>query len=152
MEHVVFFPAHDGSPAFRRLPSLEEAVRLVEHLRNVEGVSEVSCHTLTEVPLAFRAYYKVEVPSAAPQVADAPPQAEAEHPVLVAVPDQPLDQALDQAEPAAVPAVEAPLEAPLEAPVAAVAAPTEAPVPALAASNGHAPASPGRSSLGFFSR
>jgi hypothetical protein len=64
MEHVVFFPAHDGSPAFRRVGNLEDAVRLVEHLRNVEGVAEVSCHALTEVPLAFRAYYRVEVPEA----------------------------------------------------------------------------------------
>ena len=62
MEHVVFFPAHDGSPAFRRVAGLDEAVRLVEHLRNVEGVNEVSCHALSEVPLAFRAYYRVEVP------------------------------------------------------------------------------------------
>jgi hypothetical protein len=63
VEHVVFFPAHDGSPAFRRVANLEDAVRLVEHLRNVEGVNEVSCHSLTEVPLAFRAYYRVEVPA-----------------------------------------------------------------------------------------
>ena len=63
MEHVVFFPAADGT-TFRRLPSLEEAVRLVEHLRNVEGVGDVSLHALTEVPLAFRAYYRVEVPTA----------------------------------------------------------------------------------------
>ena len=63
MEHVVFFPAADGT-AFRRLPSLEEAVRLVEHLRNVEGIGDVSLHALTEVPLAFRAYYRVEVPTA----------------------------------------------------------------------------------------
>lgn len=62
MEHVVFFPAPDGTPAFRRLADLDEAVRLVEHLRNVEGVSSASVHSLTEVPLAFRAYYKVEVP------------------------------------------------------------------------------------------
>ena len=70
MEHVVFFPAADGSPAFRRVPSLDEAVRLVEHLRNVEGLSTVGVHALTEVPLAFRAYYRVEVPSqaAAPSV------------------------------------------------------------------------------------
>lgn len=64
MEHVVFFPAQDGSPAFRRVSNLEDAVRLVEHLRNVELVNEVSCHALTQVPLAFRAYYRVEVSGA----------------------------------------------------------------------------------------
>ena len=68
MEHVVFFPASDGSPAFRRLPSVEEAVRLVEHLRNVEGVDRVSVHALTEIPLAFRAYYRVELPAPPAQV------------------------------------------------------------------------------------
>ena len=61
MEHIVFFPAQDGSPAFRRVASLDDAVRLVEHLRNVEQVADVTVHALTEVPLAFRAYYKVEV-------------------------------------------------------------------------------------------
>jgi hypothetical protein len=72
MEHVVFFPTPDGGTAFRRFAGLEEAVRFVEHLRNVEGVSEVSLHALTEVPLAFRAYYKVEVPAGAdPAAADA---------------------------------------------------------------------------------
>ena len=73
MEHVVFFPAPDGTPAFRRLADLDEAVRLVEHLRNVEGVSSASVHSLTEVPLAFRAYYRVEVPS----VLDVPARADA---------------------------------------------------------------------------
>ena len=63
MEHVVFHPGPDGSPAFRRFGSLEDAVRFVEHLRNAEGVSEVSVHALAPVPLAFRAYYKVEVPA-----------------------------------------------------------------------------------------
>ena len=78
MEHVVFFPAHDGSPAFRRVANLDDAVRLVEHLRNVEGVNEVSCHALTEVPLAFRAYYRVEVPTAVE--APVPPQPAVEEP------------------------------------------------------------------------
>lgn len=75
MEHVVFFPAAEGT-AFRRLPSLEEAVRLVEHLRNVEGVGDVSLHALTEVPLSFRAYYRVEVPTSvvAPQPPSLPVQ------------------------------------------------------------------------------
>jgi hypothetical protein len=63
MEHVVFYPGLDGSPAFRRFGSLDEAVRYVEHLRNAEGVSEFSVHALSPVPLAFRAYYRVEVPA-----------------------------------------------------------------------------------------
>ena len=46
MEHIVFFPGPDGAPSFRRLSSLDDAVRFVEHLRNVENVSEVSVHTL----------------------------------------------------------------------------------------------------------
>jgi hypothetical protein len=88
MEHVVFFPAHDGSPAFRRLASLEDAVRFVEHLRNTEGVDRVSVHALTEVPLAFKAYYKVEMPESAPEAVAAPPGvAEA---VAVVVPEQEL--------------------------------------------------------------
>jgi hypothetical protein len=63
MEHVVFHSGPDGTPAFRRFGTLEETVRFVEHLRNVEGVEDVSVHMLTPVPLAFRAYYKVEVPT-----------------------------------------------------------------------------------------
>ena len=62
MEHVVFFPAPDGTPAFRRFAGLEEAVRFVEHLRNVENVSSASVYSLTEVPLAFKAWYRVELP------------------------------------------------------------------------------------------
>lgn len=65
MEHVVFFPAPDGTPAFRRFAGLEEAVRFVEHLRNVENVSEASVHALTEVPLSFKAWYRVELPASA---------------------------------------------------------------------------------------
>jgi len=102
MEHVVFFPAHDGSPAFRRLASLEEAVRFVEHLRNNEGVDTFSVHSLTEVPLAFKQYFRVELPTATetpapapavPAVEEAPeqpePVAEAVVPVLVPEQEQP---------------------------------------------------------------
>ena len=100
VEHVVFFPSSDGTPAFRRLPSFEEAVRLVEHLRNVEGVEHVTVHALTEVPLAFRAYYRVEVPAG--HEAPAAPSQQA--------PAEPS---------AAVPAVEVPVvEAPAVEPVA----------------------------------
>ena len=106
MEHVVFYPTHDGSPAFRRLPTLDEAVRLVEHLRNVEGVAEVSVHALTEVPLAFKAYYRVEVPGPAEPTVAASPVAPPE-PVEVLEPPV-----------AAVPVIE---QAPALQPVAAVA-------------------------------
>lgn len=98
MEHVVFYPAADGTAAFRRVASLEEAVRLVEHLRNVEGINEVSCHALTEVPLAFKAYYRVEVPTAEapaavpPPLLEAPVEAVAVEPV--AVPEQQVAEAV----------------------------------------------------------
>ena len=125
MEHVVFFPAGDGSPAFRRVANLDEAVRLVEHLRNVEGVSTVSVHALTEVPLAFRAYYKVEVS------ADA------------AVPAQPVPS---DVVPEPAPVVLAPEP---EVPALALVEDVPAEEPVLASSNGHAAAGP--ASLGFFS-
>jgi len=79
MEHAVFYPGPDGAPAFGRFASLEEAVGLVEHLRNVEGVEDVSVQMLTPVPLAFRAYFRVEVPAV-----DVP-----------AVPEQPLPEQVD---------------------------------------------------------
>lgn len=76
MEHVVFHTGPDGAPTFRRLGALEEAVRFVEHLRNVEGVVDAEVHVLTPVPLSFRAYYKVEVPAVE---------------ALAAMPEQPVD-------------------------------------------------------------
>jgi hypothetical protein len=125
VEHVVFFPAHDGSPAFRRVANLEDAVRLVEHLRNIEGVNEVSCHALTEVPLAFRAYYRVEVPTGAP----------AEEPA--AVPAQVADQH-DVEVPGLADAVAAPQ----------VEADQPSDEPVMASANGRA--TDGAKSLGFF--
>lgn len=64
MEHVVFYPSAQSLPSFRRVSSLDEAVIFVEHLRNVENITEFSVHALTAVPLAFRAYYRAEVPAA----------------------------------------------------------------------------------------
>jgi hypothetical protein len=130
VEHVVFFPAPDGSPAFRRVPNLEEAVRMVEHLRNVEGVASVSVHALSEVPLAFRAYYRVEVPTDA------------------AVPAQPVAPVAVEAEPVAVeaePVAVEPEPAPALALVEDVPADEE---PVLVSSNGHSETAP--ASLGFF--
>lgn len=156
MEHVVFFPAHDGSPAFRRLESLEEAVRFVEHLRNAENVDHATVHALTEVPLAFKAYYRVEMPGEAPQVAQPEPVAP------VAVPVQASEPV-----PLAMVVVDAPAEAAVEAPaeVAAEVAPEatpagDLPVPALVAEvpapaavpEQEQPAEPAKATMGFFSR
>ena len=63
MEHVVFSAAENGAgEEFRRVASLEEAVRVVEHLRNDLGITDPSVFALTPVPVAFRTYYRVEVP------------------------------------------------------------------------------------------
>jgi hypothetical protein len=84
MEHVVFFPGPDAAPGFRRFSSLDEAVRFVEHLRNAEGVAEASVHMLTPVPVAFRAYYKVEV-----SPGEMPAEPFAAEPFVAEVPEQP---------------------------------------------------------------
>jgi hypothetical protein len=63
MEHVVFSAAENGAgEEFRRVASLEEAVQVVEHLRNDLGITDPSVFALTPVPVAFRTYYRVEVP------------------------------------------------------------------------------------------
>ncbi len=63
MEHVVFSAAESGAgEEFRRVASLEEAVQLVEHLRNDLGITDPSVFALTPVPVAFKTYYRVEVP------------------------------------------------------------------------------------------
>src|SRR3954469_9616771 len=136
MEHVVFHPGPDGSPAFRRFGSLEDAVRFVEHLRNAEGVSEVSVHALAPVPVAFRAYYKVEVPADSAPVDPAPIDSV---PVDVPAPSEPVFEAVP-----AQPVGEQPVAEPVMAePVMAEAQFADATVAAEQPSNG-------KRSLGFF--
>lgn len=164
MEHVVFFPAPDGAPAFRRVSSIEDAVHLVEHLRNVEGVPEVSVHALTEVPLSFRPWFRVELPGsvspqpttpedpdASGQPAAAPQSAAPQPPVelepLVVVPEQagaptPLLEPVAVAEPVDESVVE-PIAEPVVEPIGEPAA-----VEPVAAGRGHVAAGP--KSLGFF--
>lgn len=77
MEHVVFYTAADGSPAYRRTANLDDAVRVVEHLRNAEGREEVHVYSLAPVALNFRPYYRVELNANAPIPAQAEPQAPA---------------------------------------------------------------------------
>ncbi|HEU0132600.1 MAG TPA: hypothetical protein VFQ85_16570 [Mycobacteriales bacterium] len=110
MEHVVFFTGADGVAQYRRTPSLEEAVRVVEHLRNVEGVEDSRVYALSEVPLAFKTVYRVEVqgqgdvaPAPLPPLppmpampelevpAEGAAEAPAPEPVMAAVPGEPYE-------------------------------------------------------------
>lgn len=109
MEHIVFFTGADGAAQYRRTPSLEEAVRFVEHLRNVEGVEDSRVYAMNEVPLAFKTIYRVEIPGQAADgpaplppmppmpeldvpVAEAPPAPQAApEPVMAAVPGEPYE-------------------------------------------------------------
>jgi hypothetical protein len=102
MEHVVFYPAASGVPAFRRVGSLDEAVNFVEHLRNDENVTDFSVHELAPVQLSFRAYYHAQVPSASLEGL-----AESDAPQLSVVP-APAQTPEVAAEPAAVEVAVAP--------------------------------------------
>ncbi|MCA1823654.1 MAG: hypothetical protein ABR520_13095 [Mycobacteriales bacterium] len=165
MEHVVFYTGRDGAPAFRRVPSLDEAVRLVEHVRNAEGIEDSQVFSLSAVPLSFKPYYRVEVPggnaqsagmgqpaggASAPSAAAAalPFSAPAPSPIEPAIPT-PTEPALVGATPdaPAEPAA-AGLEAAAPADAAGVPAAGEgADADAAANGRGHGPRG-----LGFFSR
>jgi hypothetical protein len=128
MEHVVFYPSAEGAPSFRRVGSLDDAVTFVEHLRNVENITEFSVHELTAVPLAFRAYYRVEVPAAEVAPADVVSAPPAAAPQPIAEPPADEDRAAEWVAAAAV--IEPPVAAPpAAAPVESVPA---APEPAAA--------------------
>lgn len=60
MEFLVVFTSGDR-PAYHQAEDLDEALRFVEHLRNVEGVADARLYRMHEVPLEFRPYFKVEV-------------------------------------------------------------------------------------------
>lgn len=61
MQHLVSFKTAEGRDGHHMASSLEEAVQFVERLRNSEGASDVQLFRLTQVPIEFKTYYKVEV-------------------------------------------------------------------------------------------
>lgn len=101
VEHLVRFTTTEGRDAQHVAPSLDDALRFVERLRNNEETNEVRLYRLQEVPVAFKAYYRAEVRPADPPVAgleplgpptakqsDAKPvEASSPVPVAVAAPD-----------------------------------------------------------------
>jgi hypothetical protein len=159
VEHVVFFTGADGAAQHRRTQTLDEAVRFVEHLRNEAGVEDARVFSLVEVPLAFKAVYRVEVPGLAPAEPVAVPAVPAEA-AAAAQPVEAVMAPVAVAEPVAEPVADvAPVaEVPAQAePVAVgepvlVAAPEPFaaevfPAPEEQPSNGK-----GARGLGFFTR
>jgi hypothetical protein len=99
MEHVVFSAAENGAgEEFRRVASLEEAVRVVEHLRNDLGITDPSVYALTPVPVAFKTYYRVEVPGTSEPEPDIEPAAEAANLELPAAELPHIEDALELSE------------------------------------------------------
>lgn len=61
MEHQVRFLTAEGREGQHTAANLDEALRFVERLRNSEEANEVRVFRMQEVPIEFRAYYKVEL-------------------------------------------------------------------------------------------
>ena len=61
MQHLVRFTTAEGRDGSHTADSLDDALKFVERLRNTEEASEVRVFRLHEVPISFRAYYRVEV-------------------------------------------------------------------------------------------
>ncbi|MEO1061902.1 MAG: hypothetical protein AAFZ07_10820 [Actinomycetota bacterium] len=75
MSHLVIFKSAEGKQAYHQAATLDEAVRFLEHLRNVERVEQAKLFRLTEVPVEFKTYFRAELPGAGEP---APPPVEAE--------------------------------------------------------------------------
>lgn len=65
MAHMVTFRAADGKQESGLHDDVDEAVAFVEQLRNGGGADDIRLFEVTEIPLEFRAYYKVELSAAA---------------------------------------------------------------------------------------
>ena len=118
MEHVVFYQSTQGTPAFRRMASIEDAVSFAEHLRNVEGVTDFSVYTLSPVSLKLRAYYHVEISDAA-RAASLPSATPAGAALAEPMPTEPIAPDAVPAEPmpvASMPAEPMPPASPLARP------------------------------------
>jgi hypothetical protein len=60
---MVVFRSNEGKPGYHQTEALEDAVKFVERLRNIENVTEARIFRMQEVPLEFKTYYRVEVGS-----------------------------------------------------------------------------------------
>lgn len=99
MGHAVHYRTAAGETKVEEVGTLDAAVSMVERLRNDEGVSDVRVYR--EIPIEFKAYYKVSVvdeanagaPAASAPAATAPdttpPAQPQQQPQAQAVPQSP---------------------------------------------------------------
>jgi hypothetical protein len=59
--HMVIFRSPEGKPGYHQAEGLDEAMRFAEMLRNQEQVTDARIFRMDEVPIEFKAYYRVEV-------------------------------------------------------------------------------------------
>ncbi len=94
MEHLVQFTTSEGRDAQHVAPSLDEALRFVERLRNAEEASVVRVFRLQEVPISFKTYYKVKLRPAVDDSAEAStPAAARPAPAPAPAPGRPVAEA-----------------------------------------------------------
>ncbi|MGY6500411.1 MAG: hypothetical protein ACXIVQ_05880 [Acidimicrobiales bacterium] len=58
---MVIFRTPEGKPGYQQAETIEEAVEVVERLRNDDGVDNVRIFRLDEVSFEYKPYYKVEI-------------------------------------------------------------------------------------------
>ena len=63
MTHMVIFRSPEGKPGYHQAEGLDEAMRFAEMLRNQEQVTDARIFRMDEVPIEFKAYYRVEMAS-----------------------------------------------------------------------------------------
>ncbi|MFP3907844.1 MAG: hypothetical protein ACLFRV_06910 [Acidimicrobiales bacterium] len=61
MSHMVIFRTPEGKPGYQPADTVDEAVAVVERLRNEDGVENVRIFRLEEVAFEYKPYYKVEL-------------------------------------------------------------------------------------------
>lgn len=61
MSHMVIFRTPEGKPGYQPAETVQDAVAVVERLRNDEGVENVRIFRLEELTFEYRPYYKVEI-------------------------------------------------------------------------------------------
>ena len=97
---MVIFRRPDGKPGCYQADSVDDALRLVEMLRNQEKVTDARIFRMEEVPIEIRTYYKVEVAGEQDTVQETQQQTQPLSPVppvvANALPDAaPSDEPLD---------------------------------------------------------